>query len=159
MKLILKNILPVIILLTILLAIYRILDNTINHKKYKLIDFIYLIFIIYFLMLIYVVTCDGLLTYEPVNNLKPFKEILRYRLGSTLFIKNIIGNIILFVPFGLFFKLTFNLKKRYIFIITMIFCLSIELIQLLIGRVFDIDDIILNIIGSIIGSKLIIKKE
>ena len=151
MRLILKNTIPMIILIIILLAIYRIIDNSINHKKYQLIDIYYLLFIIYFVILIYIVTYDGLLTYEPVNNIKPFNEILRYRIGSYLFLKNIIGNIILFIPFGCFFKYLFNLKLKYLILITFIFSMSVEIIQLLIGRVFDIDDVLLNLIGSVLG--------
>ena len=36
--------------------------------------------------------------------------------------------------------------------LTFISSLSIELVQLLIGRVFDIDDIMLNLLGGILGA-------
>lgn len=151
MRIILKNTVPIIILVTILLSIYRIIDNSINHKKYHLTDILYLIFIIYFIILINIVTADGLLNYEPLDNIKPFQEILRYQIGSYLFIKNIVGNIVLFIPFGFIFKYLFKLQIRYLLLITILFSLSIELLQLIIGRVFDIDDILLNMIGSILG--------
>ena len=102
-------------------------------------------------ILINIVTADGLLNYEPLDNIKPFQEILRYQIGSYLFIKNIVGNIVLFIPFGFIFKYLFKLQIRYLLLITILFSLSIELLQLLIGRVFDIDDILLNMIGSILG--------
>ena len=86
------------------------------------------------------------------SNLVPFKEMFRYKITSRLFVKNIIGNILLYMPFGFF--ITAYINERKIFptvLLTFISSLSIELVQLLIGRVFDIDDIILNVIGSIIG--------
>ena len=51
----------------------------------------------------------------------------------------------------MFFKSYFDLKLLSLIIVTIIYSFAIETMQLLIGRVFDIDDIILNLIGSIIG--------
>lgn len=158
MILILKRFIPSIILYIILLGIYRIIDNSVNNKRYNLDDIKYLLYIIYFIFLIYLVTLDDVLTCDPVNNYLPFKQILRYRIDNYLFLKNVIGNILLFIPFGSFFKIHFKIKLIWIIIITLIFSVSIELIQLLIGRVFDIDDIILNIVGSLLGSILCLNK-
>ena len=72
-------------------------------------------------------------------------------------IENILGNIILFIPLGIFLLLLFpkySLKK--IIVLAFLCSLSIELVQL-IGRQFgnyrtvDIDDIILNTMGAIVG--------
>ena len=66
--------------------------------------------------------------------------------------KNIIGNILLFMPFGLF--VTAYLDVRTVFptvILTFISSVSVEVVQKVIGRVFDVDDIILNVIGGFIG--------
>ena len=66
--------------------------------------------------------------------------------------RNVIGNILLFLPFG--FYVGYYLKKAKLSLITIISfvtSLTIELIQTKIGRTFDIDDIILNIIGGILG--------
>ena len=41
--------------------------------------------------------------------------------------------------------------KKVLVIVLVIISLSIELIQSIIGRVFDVDDIILNIIGALLG--------
>ena len=85
-------------------------------------------------------------------NLIPFKEMLRYSIGSLGFIKNTIGNIVLFVPYG-FFCFYYTKEKR-ISIGILVACIAsfcIELVQFLIGRSFDIDDIILNVFGAIIG--------
>ena len=56
-----------------------------------------------------------------------------------------------FIPFGMFLKYYFNIKVFTLIIITILYSFMIETIQILIHRVFDIDDILLNLIGSIIG--------
>ena len=78
--------------------------------------------------------------------------MFRYNFGSNLFIKNVLGNIILFLPYGFFVSYYLDLKKPYsAFLLIMLVSISIETTQLLIGRIFDIDDIILNIIGGMLG--------
>lgn len=86
------------------------------------------------------------------HNLELFSEIFRYEFGSRLFFKNVIGNILLFVPSGFFFGMYLK-KTSSVKIILFIFLLSsiIEYIQLLIGRIYDVDDILLNVIGGMIG--------
>jgi glycopeptide antibiotics resistance protein len=60
---------------------------------------------------------------------------------------NVIGNVILFIPFILYLR-----NKYFIFYIILII-LSFELIQLLTKRgVFDIVDIVLNIFGVLLGT-------
>jgi glycopeptide antibiotics resistance protein len=95
--------------------------------------------------------------YSYTNNFIPFKEILRYKsIMSPLFLRNVVGNIILFIPFGFLISDFINSRagKINIFItslLALVTSASIETIQMFIGRSFDIDDIILNFIGSIIG--------
>jgi len=109
-----------------------------------------LLFIIYVLCLFYVVTFQDVSW--STSNFIPFSEMLRYDFGSRLFIKNILGNMLLFIPFGFFIGYYLKLKKP---ISVLIMCLivsgTIECTQLVIGRVFDVDDILLNIIGGFIG--------
>lgn len=119
--------------------------NKINIKH----EFMLILFIIYLLILFNVVT-------YPVNdygdnNFNLFKEIMRYKIGSNLFIQNILGNILMFMPFGMFLNAYFNIKRLPLIIITILYSLSIEITQMIIGRVFDVDDIILNLVGAIIG--------
>ena len=58
----------------------------------------------------------------------------------------------MFVPFGFFTSFYLKKKKkRIIFYITLVVSIVIELIQLKIGRAFDVDDIILNLVGSFLG--------
>lgn len=121
-----------------------------NEKAILYKEIFNLLFILYILCLFHAVT------YQDVSwasaNLIPFKEILRYDFGSNLFYRNIFGNLLLFLPYGLYITYYLDLKKPlsvmgYTFIIS----LSIELIQSIIGRVFDVDDIILNVLGALLG--------
>ena len=114
-----------------------------------------LIFIIYILCLYFVVTGQDI-NYGGVN-LIPIKEMFRYEIGSYKFMKNIIGNILLFIPYGFFCSYYLENKKVSTnVIICLIATLCIETIQYYIGRVFDIDDIILNVLGGFIGYLLYI---
>lgn len=109
-----------------------------------------LIFIIYILCLYFVVTGQDV-NYGGVN-LIPFKEMFRYEFGSYKFMKNIVGNILLFIPYGYFSSYYLNNKKVGTnIVVCLIATLCIESIQYYIGRVFDIDDIILNVLGGFLG--------
>ena len=58
----------------------------------------------------------------------------------------------MFMPFGLFASLYLKVKKINLpLMLTIIASVSIETVQLVIGRVFDVDDIILNLLGGIFG--------
>jgi glycopeptide antibiotics resistance protein len=109
------------------------------------------VFIVYILCLFQLVTNQDVPGEHGVN-LTLFKELTRYKLGSHLFFRNVVGNIVLFIPFGFLTSYYLDLeKKRYNILITLLISIVIETIQLSIGRAFDIDDIILNIVGSFIG--------
>ena len=86
------------------------------------------------------------------SNFIPFKEMLRYRIFSNLFFKNVVGNMIMFLPYGFFtsYFLKLDRKKTIIYLSLLVSC-TIEFTQLLIGRVFDVDDIILNVLGGLFG--------
>lgn len=63
-----------------------------------------------------------------------------------------IGNLLMFIPFGILYSLSrkeFNLKKSLI--AGLICSLIIEVVQPLFGRSFDINDLILNTVGTLIG--------
>lgn len=148
---ILDYIWPMIVIVITIIAATRIVYLFTNHKKFKLYEeIINLGFIIYILSLFYVVT------FQDVNygqsNFTFFKEMFRYEFGSRLFIKNVLGNILLFIPLGFFISHYLKSKKIiWPLLIIFISSITIETTQLKIGRVFDVDDIILNIIGGIFG--------
>ena len=130
------------------LRITYIVKNKIAFVLYE--EVLTLIFIIYILMFFQVVTYQDVISYG--NNFIPFKELTRYAIGSKLFFKNVIGNILLFMPYGFFASYYLKLnKKRIAFLLILLVSLAIEGVQLVIGRCFDVDDILLNIIGGMFG--------
>lgn len=124
-----------------------------------------LLFIIYMCVLVYVVFFAETMGRTPqdgyVYNLTPLKEIKRFMkyiwdndaLGRAARL-NIFGNIIAFIPFGIYLPYTSESKLGFIstFLYTFSLSLTIELVQLItkVGSC-DVDDIILNALGGVIG--------
>jgi glycopeptide antibiotics resistance protein len=92
-------------------------------------------------------------------NLEFFKEIKRFieyrqKLGFESFTVNILGNVLAFAPFG--FLLPILEKKYRKFFITaflgLTFSLFVETLQLYLKvGIFDVDDILMNTLGGILG--------
>lgn len=148
---ILGDLWPVIVIFVVVTSIVRFASlRSRNQKIVYYEEFINLIFLIYLLLLFSLVTDQDM--FSVSNNFIPFKEMLRYDFKSNLFIRNVLGNILLFIPFGAF--ISYYVKKINIFkvlLITLITSSTIETVQLKIGRSFDVDDIILNVVGGLIG--------
>jgi len=148
---VIPDLIPIITIITVIACTLRITYLIKNKSKFIFHKELFsLIFILYIMCLFEVVT------FQDINfgtsNLIPFKEIFRYDIGSRLFFKNIIGNVLLFLPYGYF--ISYYLKNKKLLtttILTAIVSTTIEIVQLNIGRTFDIDDIILNTIGGILG--------
>ena len=102
------------------------------------------------------------------SNIIPFKNTYKYVIGLDRFnldiiIHNTLGNVLIFIPLGIFLPILFKSYKAFskVCISSLLITITIEFSQffLQIGQ-FDIDDIILNTIGSVIGYfviRLIIK--
>lgn len=151
----LNKMIPMLLIFTVSLSSIRITYLLLNKEKiifYK--EVLNLVFMIYILILFYIISAQEVFVGpNETYNLVPFKEIFRYQIGSTSFLKNTVGNILLFVPFGLFLSYYLGKAKLYIiFFLTLISSFTIELSQrLVMGRIFDVDDIILNVFGGILG--------
>lgn len=148
---VIRDIWPMLFIFAVIIVSIRLMYLLYNKEKlvlYK--EILMLCFIIYILLLYYIVTFQD--NNYGTNNFVPFKEIFRYNITSSLFIKNVVGNILLFVPFGIFVTHYIKNKKIYptIFLSILVSC-SIEFAQMKIGRTADIDDVILNTSGGIIG--------
>ncbi len=140
-----------IFIFSVVIVALRLMYIHVHKEKFVLYKETFMFaFLLYALLLFYVVTFQDV--NYGTNNFIPFKEILRYEVGSKVFIKNIVGNIILFIPFGFFVAHLMKSKKLYpTLVVSMITSIVIEYTQLKIGRTFDIDDIILNITGGFLG--------
>lgn len=119
---------------------------------------VYMLFLVYFLLL-----SDGFgrtVRYDEFHfNLVPFVEILRfvkYReyIGFFYVVLNLLGNVIAFVPFGALIRWVINRSVKWYQAVgyTFLFSMSVELLQLVakVG-VFDVDDLILNTFGGLLG--------
>lgn len=150
-KSILESMWPTLLIMTVVAFSMRLTYIIRSKEKFVLYkDIMAYLFAIYILCLFYVVTFQDVSW--STSNFIPFKEILRYEIGSKMFFKNVIGNAVMFVPFGFFVAYFLKLDKvRFSLLITFITSLTIELTQLVIGRVFDIDDLLLNLVGGTIG--------
>lgn len=100
---------------------------------------------------------DAFFMMEREANLIPFKGIYEMIQGFSMhsLVNNILGNILLFLPFGILCPMTTVFEGET----TIYGCLTSVLIELLqyafaMGAA-DIDDIILNTLGTFIGYKLI----
>ena len=126
---VLPDVWPMLIIILVIIVSLRLTYLITKHKKFQLHkEIIYLLAIIYLLCLFHVVTFQD--SNYGTSNFTPFKEIFRYDIASYLLN---------------------NKKFSVITILIVIASLTIETVQYYIGRVFDIDDIILNVIGGIVG--------
>lgn len=146
-----EQIWPMLLICLVILISMRvvyIIKNKISIIFYK--EILGIGFVAYIMCLFYVVTFQDVSW--STSNFIPFKEMFRYELGTKIFFKNVGGNMLMFVPFGFFVSYFLKLEKKYsIILLTILTSLTIETTQLMIGRVFDIDDIILNIVGGFVG--------
>lgn len=142
---------PMLLIFTVVIVTIRITYLVVHKDKFVLYKELFMLaFLIYAMLLFYVVTFQDV--NYGTNNFIPFKEILRYKVGSKVFMRNILGNILLFVPFGLFVSYIMKTRKVMpILFISLVTSGVIEYTQLKIGRTFDIDDIILNVAGGFVG--------
>ena len=116
----LPKIWPMLVFISVIAVTLRCAYLFKGNKKFVLHkELLALIFIIYILCLYYI-----LMGQEYGNggvNLIPFKEMFSYKFGSYLFMQNIVGTILLFVPFGFFSSYYLNNRKAsLIFLVTLI---------------------------------------
>lgn len=129
--------------------------------------FLYGVFVCYILFLIKLLFLsrvslldlfDSQRTLDRSINIIPFYSIKEYIFSNSATIKkfafsNVVGNIVIFIPLGTYLSL-FKNNKRVITNLLFIFIVSlfIEIIQGLLGiGASDIDDIILNCLGGLVG--------
>ena len=143
---------PMLIISVVIMVSVRLTYLIKKHEKIILHrELLMLFFAIYILCLFQVVTFQDDVSWSS-NNFIPFHEILRYNITNRLFWKNVIGNMLMFLPFGFFISYYIDADDlRLPLILTAIASLAIETVQMCIGRVFDVDDILLNLIGGFCG--------
>jgi len=95
---------------------------------------------------------------HPTPNFIPFRSMIRdWSHGGWPFVINFVGNIVAFVPLGLLppFIRTRPTKLWHALAFSLSLSLAIECGQLISGRrVPDVDDLILNTMGGVLGYSL-----
>ncbi len=99
--------------------------------------------------------------FEFYSNFIPFKTIYDFvqrtiqgNINTNIVFTNIVGNIVVFAPYGLFIPMIFkdkfsNLKNFTLLMVGIVFI--VECVQFITMKgAFDIDDLILNVFGAII---------
>ena len=142
---------PTLVIVLSIVVILRVAYISRSERKFVFNEEIFdLLFLAYVLVLFQLVVSQDIS--GGGTNLMPFREILRYDFGSVGFYKQVIGNMLLFVPLGYFATKYCKIKGLGGITIIILLCSGIiESVQHFIGRSFDIDDIILNTVGGIIG--------
>lgn len=121
-------------------------------------------FVSYLIVLLYLMflserygRAGGLGTYR--YNLKPFREIGRYflyrdRLSTEAFFINIYGNVLAFMPFGFLLPVISRKDRHFlsVLLLSVALTLTVETAQLFLQvGCFDVDDMILNVLGGCLG--------
>lgn len=132
-----------------------------SKNKVKKLKVIKVLFGIYVAVLLFLLLFSKGSQYSVHSfNLKAFTSITLYfndwvySNNSNLWLVNIIGNIIVFIPLGFFLPILFKKYKSFFKTIILVICFSllVETLQYITHTgVFDIDDIILNSFGGILG--------
>lgn len=133
-------------------------------KKYRWKVCGYLLFIAYLLALTYFMFFSDFYgrtqaSEEYLYNLQPFKEIIRFlkyykTIGVTRMLLNLVGNVIGFLPFGFFVPMLFYRARKWyvVLLFSMELSILIEVLQIInkVGSC-DVDDVILNTLGGLLG--------
>lgn len=168
------QVIPITLLVGILYIIFRFLklkknNSDINYKR----EILYLIFICYIVGLFNLVLVPinfwNIIWYNIFYNFNenPFAGIFDFSYNFIPTIYKIIigeytldswgkamivGNFLMFIPMGILLSLCFeNVNKKNIFKYAVLIPLAIEVLQLVVGRSFDIDDLVMNFLGIVIG--------
>ena len=123
----------------------------------KILFVLYVVFIVWFLIFSDWYGRAGELN-EYHYNLELFKEIKRFwnyreQLGYFVMLENLLGNVIIFVPFGFFLPMASRYQSFFSTLYASFgFSLCVEVFQF-VTRVgsFDVDDLLLNTIGGVMG--------
>lgn len=157
MKAVLNDNWPVLIIFVVTLVCLRFFYLRSHRERISFYKEFFTLASISYIFLLFQLLTKVELNQGSGYNLVPFTEIFRYEFGSKLFMYNVIGNIGAFVVFGLI--VSAYVKPKTIappVIISLIVSTTVEFVQLNIGRSFDVDDIILNVLGCLIGYLLFI---
>lgn len=133
-----------------------------EHRK-LLHGFSWICFSVYLMVMVYFLFFSERMGRIPSDtyhyNLRPFAEIMRYmrhisRIGYANAVMNLVGNVVCFMPLGFVLPIITDRNWGIFRVTAMTFLASlfVEVLQLAskLGS-FDVDDLILNTLGGILG--------
>ena len=91
------------------------------------------------------------------NNFIPFRFLAEtydevfVKRNLNYFLVIFLGNIVMFMPLGFFVPLLWKISNRFVILLGFSFSLLIETSQLFLNRQTDVDDLMLNTVGVILG--------
>ena len=91
---------------------------------------------------------------KPHAMLVPFWEYANVIKGvkRSFFIKQIIGNLTMLMPFGFMLPMLKKVSLKKVFIAALLFSATIELLQFITGRgLMEFDDVFNNTVGAVLG--------
>ncbi len=169
-------IIAVILTMPYLVYNYRKFGSTIWFKVFIVFSFIYYLLNVYFLVILPLPNSEEILLYanKTMIQLKPFNFINDFYRETSFNISDIstylpsftaritlitFFNLIMFMPLGIYLRYYFRIKFAMAFVISLGLSLFLEVTQLtgIYGiypyayRLFDVDDLMINTLGSVIG--------
>ncbi len=169
-------IIAVILTIPYLLYNYRKFGSIIWFKVFIVFSFIYYLLNVYFLVILPLPNAEEILLYanKTMIQLKPFNFVNDFYRETSFNISDIstyfpsltaritlitFFNLIMFMPLGIYLRYYFKIKFIMVFVISLGLSLFLEITQLtgIYGiypyayRLFDVDDLIINTLGSVIG--------
>lgn len=121
----------------------------------NLIFLVYIVAVLSITNVLYIKPSD--FTYmHTAPNLVPLVNTISDFMGNPQSVlRQVVLNIIFFMPFGFLFTMLYLKKDKKllkVFVMALVFSTCIETTQFFVGRFMDVDDIIWNTSGAIIGS-------
>lgn len=120
----------------------------------------FIVFVLYISYLVYLTFFDQLYGREFIHrsiNIIPLKTVIQFLTSSfnrNIIVTNIAGNIIAFMPMGFLLPIAFRKLNVFLKVILVVLAatVAIEILQYITGAgATDIDDVILNLLGGVLG--------
>lgn len=153
-------VLPVVAVLSLLVYLPIFCINKKKHGKRPFVRHlvIYALIGVVLSILYATILIDGInITFHPgyhLLNLIPFIWVKEtYEMGAARMVEQLLMNIVMLIPLGFILPIVFPSLRQWwkTGLCIMVFILCIEVFQYFIGRSADIDDLIMNTLGGLIG--------
>jgi glycopeptide antibiotics resistance protein len=131
----------------VLVPVFLLLYATVYGRNLRK-SVLYCLFCLYLAAVFSLVGIPNVTYFRPEVNL----NLILFR-GTVADLKNCILNVLLFVPLGLFLPVLWDRFRRWIPCVAfgLGFSVTVELLQMLTFRATDVNDLITNVCGSLLG--------